>query len=81
MVAVAGLLSEVGAVDSAPAPEVVPVALVAALALGVLEVSAAIIGVAREATRTVAARTARMRFIARSPLFSWLVMSHGAIQT
>ena len=69
MVAVAGLLSAAGAVDSAP-PEGVLGALVAALPLGVLAVSAAIIGVAREATRTVAASTARMRFIARSPLFS-----------
>lgn len=70
MVAVAGLLSGAGAVASAPPPALVLGALVAALPLGALEVSAAIIGVAREATRAVAARTARMRFIARSPLFS-----------
>lgn len=37
--------------------------LVAALPLGALELSAAIIGVAIVATKTVAARPARMRFI------------------
>jgi hypothetical protein len=55
-------------------------ALVAALPLGVLEVSAAIIGVAREATRTVAARTASV-FHLLGLFVSRLVMSHTKNQT
>ena len=67
MVAVAGLLSDGAAVEPASVPEVVALGAVAALPLGALEGSAASIGVAREATSTVAARTARVRFIKGSP--------------
>ena len=60
------LLLVVVAVEPDAVPEVVELGalvVVAALPLGVLEVSAAIMGVARAATSAVAARTARVRFI------------------
>ncbi len=60
------VLALVVAVEPAAVPEVDELGalvVVAALPLGVLEVSAARIGVARAATSAVAARTARVRFI------------------
>jgi len=58
-----GLLA--GAIDEAEAVSLLGVVapLVAALPPGALELSAAIIGVAIVATKTAAARPARMRFI------------------